>query len=244
MKVYGAYDTFIRHWLQNVRKEACPMIATSKEKHVAACKTEKGTVFIKRKCSCEFINSLKIDEGIGTFFRFTEGCTERQRGLFLGIAENEDEEVLLAYTEDGKIIGAITVLHPGPDERWGKIRDPKIYEMGSIEVSVNWRGLGVARMMMEWLFADGFYDDKIVYSMELAWHWDFKHTPLSKFEYRDLLLKLFQAFGFVQLDTDEPDILMDSANMLTVRFGKDTSPELRDKFWYSLFERGDYRWGF
>lgn len=220
------------------------MMAKPKEEQVTVYETCKGTIFIKRRCSCEFIKSLKIDEGIGTFFRFTEGCRERQRKLFLGIAEHEEEEVLLAYTEDGKIIGAITVLHPGPEERWGKLKDPRIYEMGSIEVSVNWRGLGVARKMMEWLFADESYDDKIVYSMELAWHWDFKHTPLTKFEYRDLLLKLFQMFGFVQLDTDEPDILMDSANMLTVRFGKDSDPELRDEFWYSLFERGDYRWGF
>ena len=220
------------------------MMIKSEEEKVCVYDTEKGTVHIKRRCSCEFINTLKIDEGIGTFFRFVDGCTERQRELFLGIAVNKDEEVLLAYTEDGIIIGGITVLHPGPEERWGKLKDSRIYEMGSIEVSVNWRGVGVARKMMEWLFHDGFYDDKIVYSMELAWHWDFKHTSLSKFEYRDLLLKLFQSFGFVQLDTDEPDIRMDSANMLTVRFGKDADTELRDEFWYSLFERGDYRWGF
>lgn len=220
------------------------MVVKSKEELVTSYGTERGTIFIERKCSCEFISSLEIDEGIGTFFRFTEGCTERQRGLFLGIACHEDEEVLLAYTEEGNIIGAITVLHPGPEERWGRIGDPRIYEMGSIEVSVNWRGMGVARKMMEWLFADGFYDDKIVYSMELAWHWDFKHTLMGKFEYRNMLLKLFESFGFVQLDTDEPDILMDSANMLTVRFGKKADEELRDMFWYSLFERGDYRWGF
>ncbi len=219
------------------------MTCTTEKELVTTYETSKGTVLIRRRCSCEFINSLEIDSGIGTFFRFTEGCTERQRKLWLDIAVHKDEEVVIAYTEN-TLIGAVTVLHPGPEERWGKIGDPRIYEMGSIEVSVNWRGLGVARKIMEWLFKDGFYDDKIVYSMELAWHWDFKHTTLDKFEYRDLLLKLFQSFGFVLLDTDEPDILMDSANMLTVRFGKNTDPELRDKFWYSLFERGDYRWGF
>lgn len=220
------------------------MVEKPAKEQVIVHETRKGKVFIRRRCSCRFINSHQMDEGIGTFFRFTEGCRERQRKLFLDIACHEDEEVLLAYTEEGLIIGGITVLHPGPEERWGKIKDPRIYEMGSIEVSTNWRGLGVARKMLAWLFADGFYDDKIVYSMELAWHWDFKHTPMSKFEYRDMLLKLFQSVGFVQLDTDEPDVLMDSANMLTVRFGKDTDQELRDTFWYSLFERGDYRWGF
>ena len=218
------------------------MVSTSEDEHI--CETQQGTVFIRRKCSCDFIKSHELDEGIGTFFRFKEGCRERQRKLFLDIAVHEDEEVLIAYTEDGLIIGAITMLHPGPEERWGKLDDPRIYEMGSIEVSVNWRGLGLAKKMLEVLFADGFYDDKIVYSMELAWHWDFRHTPMSKFEYRDMLLKIFQSVGFVQLDTDEPEILMDSANMLTVRFGPDTDSELRDEFWYSLFERGDYRWGF
>ena len=206
--------------------------------------TSKGIIYIRRKCPCEFIKSHELDDGIGTFFRFTEGCRERQRKLLVDIAIHEDEEVLIAHTKDGTIIGAITVLHPGPEERWGKLDDPRIYEMGSIEVSVNWRGLGVAKKMMEILFKDGFYDDKIVYSMELAWHWDFKHVNLTKFEYRDMLLNLFESAGFVQLDTDEPDILMDSANMLTVRIGKDADPELRDKFWYSLFEREDYRWGF
>jgi acetoin utilization protein AcuA len=206
--------------------------------------TSKGTIYIRRKCPCEFIKSHELDDGIGTFFRFTEGCRERQRKLLIDIAIHEDEEVLIAYTKDGTIIGAITVLHPGPEERWGKLDDPRIYEMGSIEVSVNWRGLGIAKKMMDILFKDGFYDDKIVYSMELAWHWDFKHVHLTKFEYRDMLLTLFESAGFVQLDTDEPDILMDSANMLTVRIGKDADPELRDKFWYSLFEREDYRWGF
>jgi acetoin utilization protein AcuA len=220
------------------------MTCPAEEEQVTTYETPKGTVCIKRKCSPEFITSLEIDEGIGTFFRFTDECRERQRKLFLGIAIYEEEEVLLSYTEDDVIIGAITVLHPGHEERWGKIGDERIYEMGSIEVSVNWRGLGIARKMMDVLFADGFYDDKIVYSMELAWHWDFKHNKMSKFEYRDMLLKLFESFGFVQLDTDEPDILMDSANMLTVRMGKESDSELRDKFWYSLFEREDYRWGF
>jgi acetoin utilization protein AcuA len=220
------------------------MISNQRKEQICTYKTARGTVYIKRRCSCEFINSLKIDDGIGTFFRFTEGSTERQRTLFLNIAQYEDEEVILAYTEDEVIIGGITVLHPGPDERWGKLKDPRIYEMGSIEVSVNWRGFGIAKKILECLFADGSYDDKIVYSMELAWHWDFKHINLSKFEYRDMLLKLFEPVGFVQLDTDEPDILMDSANMLTVRFGKDADAELRDKLWYSLFEREDYRWGF
>lgn len=220
------------------------MTSKQKEEQVTRYETPKGTIYIKRKCSCECIRKLEIDSGIGTFFRFAEGCSERQRKLWLNIAVNEDEEVELAYTEDGVIIGGITVLHPGSEERWGKIGDPHIYELGSMEVSVNWRNLGVARKMLECLFKNGSYNDKIVYSMELAWHWDFKHNELSKFEYRDLLLNLFQDFGFVYLDTDEPEIQMDSANMLTVRFGKDTDPELRDKFWYSLFERGDYRWGF
>ncbi len=214
------------------------------EKQVYTYETSKGTIYIRRKCPCGFIKSHEIDDGIGTFFRFTEGCRERQRQLLVDIAIHEDEEVLIAHAKDGTIIGAITVLHPGPEERWGKLNDPRIYEMGSIEVSVNWRGLGVARKMMEVLFGNGSYDDKIVYSMELAWHWDFKHIGLTKFEYRDMLLRLFESAGFVQLDTDEPDILMDSANMLTVRIGKGTDPELRDKFWYSLFEREDYRWGF
>jgi acetoin utilization protein AcuA len=220
------------------------MICELEEEQLAVYETPRGTVYIKRNCSPEFIKNQDIDRGIGTFFRYTEGCRERQRELFLDIACGEDEEVVLAYTEDDVIIGGITVLHPGADERWGKIGDPRIYEMGSIEVSVDWRGVGVARKMMEVLFEDGFYDDKIVYSMELAWHWDFKHVELSKFEYRDVLLKLFESYGFVQLDTDEPDIRMDSANMLTVRMGKDSDPELRDKFWHSLFEREDYRWGF
>jgi acetoin utilization protein AcuA len=220
------------------------MNSTQLKEHTCEFETSKGTVYLKRRCSPQLIKRLKIDHGIGTFFRYTDGATERQRKLFLDIACHEDEEVILAISENDIIIGAITMLHPGPEERWGKIEDPRIIEMGSIEVSVNWRGLGIARKLLEYTFANGTYDDKIVYSMELAWHWDFKHTTISKFEYRDILLRLFQAVGFVQLDTDEPDVLMDSANMLTVRMGEDTDQELRDKFWYSLFERGDYRWGF
>lgn len=220
------------------------MNAEKSKKDIFEYETPKGSVYIKRRCSPHLIKRLEIDPGIGTFFRYTQGATERQRDLFLGIACHEDEEVILAITEEDIIIGAITMLHPGPQERWGKIQDPRIIEMGSIEVSVNWRGLGIARKLLEYTFANGTYDDKIVYSMELAWHWDFTHTTMSKFEYRDILLNLFQSVGFVQLDTDEPDILMDSANMLTVRMGNDTDQELRDKFWYSLFERGDYRWGF
>jgi acetoin utilization protein AcuA len=220
------------------------MTCETEEELITAVETPRGLIYLQRRCRCDLIENLAIDSGIGAFFRYNEGSTERQRELFMGIAANDDEEVLLVHTQEGVIVGGITVLHPGPHEHWGKLGDHRIYEMGSIEVSANWRGLGIAKKMMDFLFANGFYEDKIVYSMELAWHWDFKHSNLTKFEYRDMLLVLFESAGFVLLDTDDPDICMDSANMLTVRIGKDVDQELRDKFWYSLFERGDYRWGF
>lgn len=48
-----------------------------------------------------------------------------------------------------------------------------------------------------------------------------------------------QYLAFQNNLVNHAEIIRMSANMLTVRFGKDTDPELRDKFWCSLFERGD-----
>ncbi len=199
----------------------------------AVIDTSEGKVYVRSYCEPGLIETLEIDSGIGIFAQYRSII--RGRDTLVHLARRPDGNVVLAYTEDRKIIGYIVITNPDPQDRWGKGDSAGIVEFGALEVSRKWRRYGIARALMDVAFNDESLEDKIVISMEYSWHWDLEGSGLTKVQYRDRLLKLLKAYGFQQFPTNDPNILLDPANMFTARVGKNVSNAVYLKFQTRLF---------
>ncbi len=196
--------------------------------------TPKGKVFIRVKADPEFISSLQLDEGMGVFSG-PSYPSEREKKALMRMAGNEESVIIVAFTDEGKLIGFIAIAPPSEAERWGKLRGQGLIEAMAIEVSRNWRSMGVAKAMMEAVMEDRFFDDKIVISTGYSWHWDLDNLQMPKEKYRRMLLKYLERAGFVYYDTDEPNVNLDPANFFTARIGPKVSKELYENFEKLLF---------
>ena len=197
--------------------------------------TKKGAVSVFKNNTKEFIEGLSMDEGMGGLTKYSKDGLQNEKKIMLDILSDTDpRNDVTAAVSDGKIVGYITMVKSDFNEQWAKQKDASVIELGFIEVSRNWRNLGIATKMLETTFKDGRYENNIVYSTEYSWHWDMEYNKLNKGEYRDILLKIFKRAGFEEYDTDDPDITVDWANMLTVRIGGNVDIERNQKFILSL----------
>lgn len=193
--------------------------------------TPKGTVFIENYCPPEKLQGLEVDEGICMFSRHDPS---RQLKSLIDVSGSEGGNII-AGTRRKTLAGYIGVHHPSERERWGKPDYPWLFELGAIEVSRNYRKMGLAESMLEVAFSDPFYDDKIVLTTGFTWHWDLEKTGMDKMQYRALGIELLGRYGFMEMATDEPNVAMDSANLFLVRLGKDASFSRYQKFASLLF---------
>lgn len=194
--------------------------------------TARGVITIKI-ASAKEIEQLKMDEGLGFFWH---NRPELQHAALVKIARQPQGRVAIAHTADRVIVGYVTVTYPDPDERWGRDRIPGLFELGGIEVGRSWRGFGIARALMAELFSNGEYDKSIVLATGYRWCWDYESSGMTIREYRDVLHRMMQKFGFQFFDTDEPNIAWYPENALVARIGKRAPADLVNKFKGLLFE--------
>jgi acetoin utilization protein AcuA len=160
---------------------------------------------------------------MGNFFKNFEDPASETKKMLENLAEKNI--VSTAYNEKNEIIGYLTVVKP--EEK--KFNFDKIYQIGAIEVSKDYRNLGIAMELMK-LFENKFFDNKIVYTFCYSWHWDL--TECSKKEYREKVLSLLHSL-------DDINIKMDPYNVFAVRYGKKADAFLIKKFKRKLF-KGDF----
>jgi hypothetical protein len=210
---------------------------------VNTLETERGPIFLRRRVPATHLETMTLSKGLGIFFRYD---TERQMATIIKIANMEYGNAVIAHTAENEIVGYVLMHRADEWNRWSKLNEPggpiHIYEFGSIEVSREWRGFKLSTALMRAAIdGDSWLDDKIITSVEFAWHWDNEEMGLNKFAYRSILKKVIETGGFHQMDTDEPNVMSDSANMFMVRIGPKTNTELQQKFFASLHENN--RWG-
>jgi acetoin utilization protein AcuA len=205
--------------------------------------TDRGPLYFRRRLPAEKLARMRLAEGLGIFFRFD---LEREMATLQRIARMNYGDVVVAHTADDLIAGYVACHPVDESERWAVLNKPdepiRVYEFGSIEVSRQWRGYGLSSRLMKAGFeGDAWMDDKIIVSVEFAWHWDYEELGMTKFAYRDMLKKVIATAGFRPMDTDEPNVMMDGANMFMVRVGKYVPVEVEQEF-YALLHRNN-KWG-
>jgi len=171
------------------------------------------------------VERLTADEGLHAFARLPE----REHQLLLNIAKRPDCALILAHTPAGEIVGEVTIA-PG-DEWWEGLEN--VYEV-AIEVSSNWRRMGIARNLIAFALELDALEDMILFGIGLSWHWDTEGLGLNVYRYRELISRLFAAQGFVEYPTTEPNVSMEPANVLLARVGRRVDQHVVSRFYNRL----------
>lgn len=189
-------------------------------------------------CAPEFLTGLLPAPGIGAFSRYSPQAADRQHAALVKAAGLAHSRVLVAHR--GRHVVAYLTFHPPEeDDRWAALPRGRILELGGIEVTRGLRGVGLARRLMDRAFAPPDFDDIIVYAQALTWCWDLEGSGMGMAEYRQMMLRLFGAYGFEPYVTDEPNIRYDRASLLLARIGPKAPPDLVGQFETLLIQGGD-----
>ncbi len=187
--------------------------------------TKAGPILLRDFCPPSLVERLRADSGLRAFARLPE----REHQLLLDIAKSPDCELTLAHTPAGEIVGQVTIA---PADAWWEGID-NLYEV-AIEVSSNWRGLGIAHLMLAFALELDALEDMILFAIGLSWHWDIEGMGISVYRYRQLIARLFASQGFVEYPTTEPNVSMEPANVLLARVGKRVDQRVASQFYSRL----------
>ncbi len=154
---------------------------------------------------------------------------ERQAEALADIAGDPRGVVWIAEA-DGATVGYAAFHPPGEVETWGEDRTGALIELGAIEVAPSVRGERLAERLLEAAFADGAFDDTVVFATQYVWHYDLARTGLRPFAYKRLLERLYGKAGLRSTPTSDPEIRSDAANALMVRIGPAAPEEVVREF--------------
>ncbi len=182
------------------------LCAAARERYV----TPAGVIYLRDHCPRSFVEQLKPDPGLRAFAR----RPEREHELLLKIVDSEQGELILAYTAEGVIVGQLTVARAGA---WWE--QTEICREVAIEVSENWRQLGIASRLITLASTRADLEERILLAMGLSWHWDLETPGLNAIQYRAMLIRLVAPYGFTEYLTTEPNIRDNPANILLARLG-------------------------
>lgn len=187
--------------------------------------TERGSLLLQSSCQPSLVEVLHVDEGLRAFARLPE----REHQLLLNLSRNAANRLTLAYTPEGKIVGQVTLA---PLEGWWQ--DIGLAYEVAVEVSPSFRNLGVAHRLLSLALDFESVEQYLVVGLGFSWHWDYAGLGMSRFQYRELIARLFAAHGFAEYLTSEPNIRMDPANILVARLGMHMDQQSMNRFFNRL----------
>lgn len=82
-----------------------------------------------------------------------------------------DEGRIYIIRKEKHIVGYVTYLYPDPLERWSEGQLPYLLELGAIEISLAYRGLGLGRILLKVSTRSPELEDYIIMTTEYYWHW-------------------------------------------------------------------------
>lgn len=195
--------------------------------------TPRGSLRIRGFCTPQEIRTYRFDEQFGSYARYKSLYTRRES--LEGNAAQKDANVTLALADGQDIIGFGVLTYPDPGERWLELGPEAMMEIKALEVCRRWRGAKVAKAILQMLLSHPALEDKIIYLVGYSWTWDLDGTGLSVQEYRKMLVRLYESFGFEEYQTNEPNICLKPENFFMGRVGKTVSSKMRNDFKWVRF---------
>lgn len=185
-------------------------------------------VTIRSFCSPEEIESFTFP---GTFsIRDHSKSLYTKKESLIRDASRPDTNVVLALTADNTIIGFGVFTEPDPGDRWSQLGPGLMMEVRVIEVARSWRSGHLASQILELVLAHPQTENTIAFMVGYSWTWDLAGTGLTAGEYRTILIKLFSAFGFEMLETNEPNICLKEENLFMCRLGQNVTEQVIEQF--------------
>ncbi|MDQ7782457.1 MAG: N-acetyltransferase [Desulfomonilaceae bacterium] len=182
---------------------------------------------IHLNCPPGFFADLSLDSGLGRFAHYSSII--QKFDVFEKIASGKDGKVALAILEPRTVVAYAACWYPSTSERWSKLGE-LMYEMGAIEVSRNFRHMGIAQTIINHIMEEEFFEHKIAYMNGFSWHWDLDGSHLTIDQYRNLMIQLLSKHGFKEYYTNEPNIALREENIFMARVGEGVSSDDRKRF--------------
>jgi acetoin utilization protein AcuA len=192
-----------------------------------------GAVTIRSFCSSEEIRQTMFNPQFSSYAQYRSLYTRRQS--LEDNAEQPDTNVTLALTDGNLIVGFGVLAYPEAGERWAELEPQIMMEVKAIETCRVWRSQGLAKGILSMLLHHSFVEDKIVYMVGYSWTWDLDGSKKTAQQYRRMLIRLFEPFGFVEYQTNEPNICLKPENVFMGRVGKNVSSAVQDHFKWLRF---------
>jgi acetoin utilization protein AcuA len=192
-----------------------------------------GAVTIRSFCSSEEIRQTMFNPQFSSHAQYRSLYTRRQS--LEDNAEQPDTNVTLALTDGNLIVGFGVLAYPEAGERWAELEPQIMMEVKAIETCRVWRSQGLAKGILSMLLHHPFVEDKIVYMVGYSWTWDLDGSKKTAQQYRRMLIRLFEPFGFVEYQTNEPNICLKPENVFMGRVGKNVSSAVQDHFKWLRF---------
>jgi acetoin utilization protein AcuA len=201
--------------------------------HEILVSTALGELRIRSFCTPAEIRQLSFDRQFGTHAHYRSLYTKRES--LERKAEQPDTSVVLAIADSKRIVGFGVLAYPDPEERWARLAPNLMLEVNAIEVSREWRSQKIAQAIVQMMKVHPKIDDKIAYFVGYSWTWDLDGNRMTAQQYRQMMSRLFEPFGFEEYQTNEPNICLKSENIFMARIGKNVSNELQNQFKWLRF---------
>lgn len=195
--------------------------------------TSLGELRIRSFCTPEDIRQLSFDRQFGTHAHYRSLYTKRDS--LERKAEQPDTSVVLAIADSTHIVGFGVLAYPDPDERWSGLQPRVMMEVNAIEVSREWRAKKIAKGIIQMMMVHPLIEEKIAYFVGYSWTWDLDGNRMSAQQYRQMMAKLFEPFGFQEFQTNEPNICLKPENIFMARIGEAISRDVQNQFKWLRF---------
>lgn len=195
--------------------------------------TPAGRITIRSFCTPEEIQSYRLDDHFGIHAQYKSIYTKRE--TLEKHAGKTDVNVVLALKTPGQIVGFGVFSHPEPDERWAELGPGAMMEIKAVEVSRNLRAFKIASDLVGLMLEHPRIERMIAYMVGYSWTWDLDGSGLTAQQYRNMLIRLFGPHGFVELQTNEPNICLKPENLFMGRIGSQVPEPVRQNFKWLRF---------
>ncbi len=201
--------------------------------HEILVTTAKGELRVRSFCSAAEIRALDFDPQFGTHAHYRSLYTRRES--LEEKALQPEANVVLALADRTHIVGFGVLAYPDPDERWAQLTPDIMMEIHAIEVCRSWRAHKIAGGLVQMMMAHPRIEAKIAYFVGYSWTWDLDGNHMTAQEYRRMMERLFEPFGFQEYQTNDPNICLKPENIFMGRIGRNISAETQNRFKWLRF---------
>lgn len=188
--------------------------------------TDFGQCLIRGPVSPGLLYECHFQDGLCCF-----RPSNRQHKALIELSGQKDGIVFVTTLAD-TVVSYVT-FHKPDFPWWVKRCFSELLELGSIETDLSWRKIGLGTTLLDSIFKNPdftYFENYIVISLHTVYGWDMKNTGLTPWDYRRLILSLFQKYGFAPFETKDPEIKEHPCNILLARIGGNIDAEVIEHF--------------